>query len=173
MNQRMRECARRACRREFLLAATGRPAKYCSPKCRRLAWDEDRREEQEQRIEAAVRAERERAEAQQREAVVAAVARALAGQRPAEFRSDVSPLRPNETPGPTPPQAGARRVRAEEIPLPLDVQQPYPPQRPWPVSVPAGAEGAGEPCPYCRAPVPVGLVDHMRRCPDRPDANGS
>lgn len=108
----MRECEE--CREAFRAASTGRPAKYCSSSCRRKAWEREQ-------IRKAVDAERERAEAAQQEAVVLAVARALAAERSGQFRSDESEKRLNETP----PQARRPRRRsgmtASPMPLlPLD-----------------------------------------------------
>lgn len=144
----MRACERVGCQESFRLAATGRPARFCSSRCRRLAWEQERAEAQQRAIEEAVEAERARAAEAQREAVVAAVARAVAAERQAQFRSDGTENRRNETPPAAPPAAppavrpGPAGVVAQELPLPVEpvveelvlpvaVDQPHPARRPW------------------------------------------
>ncbi|GGT60117.1 hypothetical protein GCM10010271_74120 [Streptomyces kurssanovii] len=73
------------CREGFALASTGRPPKYCSSTCRKAAFDKRKLDE----------------------AVVAAVARAVAAERRRSNRGNetrrVPDIRGNETPGPARP----------------------------------------------------------------------
>ncbi|CAM5546737.1 hypothetical protein SALBM217S_02341 [Streptomyces griseoloalbus] len=104
---RMRACQH--CNEGFEVAATGRPPKYCSSKCRKAAWEAERF----------------------RQAVVVEVAKRLAAERRRENRRNETPgssgIRRNETPPQaTPPNPARRRsgMTASAMPLWTDRGEP-------------------------------------------------
>ena len=158
------------CGRPVRQGATGRRRRYCRRSCRQRAYEARK---QREAVVAAVAAVVARGTVSSRDARVPGTVSSRdpggsAGQRPA--RVDVGEHQAQAgTPAPVPSRARPDRRRsgmtAQALPLPVDVDQPQPPMRPWP-----GTAGSGpEPCPYCRRPV-VALVEHMRRCAERPDA---
>ncbi|MFD9246845.1 hypothetical protein ACFV0D_33965 [Streptomyces sp. NPDC059556] len=130
MERRMRVCGH--CQESFALASTGRPPKYCSATCRKAAFDKRRLDE----------------------AVVAAVAKAVAAERRRSNRGNETRTpaenRGNETPAAAPPVPRLLPAPSARPTIPLpDPAVPmskrrslFPPFRP--AQAPLFEESAGE-----------------------------